>query len=331
MGSNPNVIYSVLLGALAACGILAILAYFLSRPTEADQMALRLNRYAGGASDVSVSSDEARPSPGFRELIDRFTTSLNPVLDRTSHSGQLADDLAKADLRIKSSEWTLGVFGAGLLLGLLLSIRFTNPIWLIPAIFGIYFAAGFFLRFRQRRRLRAFNRQLGDTILLLSNALKAGYSFAQALATVSKSSRPPIGDEFARATREIQLGISMDEALTHMIERNQSEDFDLLITAVQIQRVVGGNLAEILDTIAFTIRERVRITGEIRTLTAQARFSGYIIVLLPIGLAAFLYFVQPSYFDPMFKETVGKIMMAVGATSMLIGIVIIQKMVQIEI
>ena len=99
--------------------------------------------------------------------------------------------------------------------------------------------------------------------MLLSNALKAGHSFAQALASVAKNANPPISEEFSRATREIALGINVDEALNHMVVRNKSEDFDLMVTAVQIQRVVGGNLAEILDTIAFTIRERVRIQGEI--------------------------------------------------------------------
>ena len=113
------------------------------------------------------------------------------------------------------------------------------------------------------------------------------------MATVAKNASPPISEEFGRATREIALGIPVDDALQHMVQRNKSEDFDLMVTAVQIQRVVGGNLAEILDTIAYTIRERVRIHGEIRTITAQARMSGMIITLLPVGLALFLFFVEP--------------------------------------
>ena len=110
---------------------------------------------------------------------------------------------------------------------------------------------------------------------------------------MSRNASPPISEEFGRATREIALGISVDDALNHMVQRNKSEDFDLLVTAVQIQRVVGGNLAEILDTIAYTIRERVRIQGEIRTLTAQARISGIIITLLPFGLAGVLELISP--------------------------------------
>src|SRR5205807_9061812 len=168
------------------------------------------------------------------------------------------------------------------------------------------------LRVLQARRLRAFDKQLGDTIILISNAWKAGYSFAQAIATVGKTAPPPIADEFNRATREMALGINVDDALNHMVKRNTSEDFDLMVTAVQIHRVVGGNLAEILDTIAHTIRERVRIKGEIRTLTAQARASGWIITILPIALAGLLTVIPPDYFKPMVPETLGIIMLSIG-------------------
>jgi tight adherence protein B len=148
---------------------------------------------------------------------------------------------------------------------------------------------------------------------------------------VAKNASPPISEEFGRATREIALGIPVDDALQHMVQRNKSEDFDLMVTAVQIQRVVGGNLAEILDTIAYTIRERVRIHGEIRTITAQARMSGTIITLLPVGLSLFLFFVEPSYFAPMVKETLGWVMLALGSLSILVGMAIIQKIVRIQV
>jgi tight adherence protein B len=148
---------------------------------------------------------------------------------------------------------------------------------------------------------------------------------------VAKNATPPISEEFARATREIALGISVDDAMNHMVERNNSEDFDLMVTAVQIQRVVGGNLAEILDTIAFTIRERVRIQGEIRTLTAQARASGIIITLLPVFLAIFLSLIEPSYFGPMLSETAGHVLLLIAGISISIGTAIIQKIVKIEV
>ena len=323
---------ALVVATLSACAVLALFAFFMSGSTQVDEMARRLSRY-GGVGGTAAIDAEAHSGGSFslREVMDRVTGSLNPVLARSSHSGKLAEDLQKADLRIKSSEWVLAVLGIGCAVGLLLTLRFGSIVFLAVGLAAVYFLSGFYLRFRQKRRTRAFNNQLGDTIMLLSNALKAGYSFSQALSTVSKSAGPPMGIEFSRATREIALGIPVDDALNHMVERNQSEDFDLLVTAVQIQRVVGGNLAEILDTIAHTIRERVRIQGEIRTLTAQARFSGWIITLLPVGLAGILTLISPDYFRPMLVQTGGKIMLAVGGVSMAIGVAIIQKIVKIEV
>ena len=321
---------SLVSAALCASSVLAFLAFFLNRGNaQAEAMARRLNQYGGAA--VAAAPQRERTGNALRDMLDVVTSAINPLLTRSSHSGKLADDLQKADLKLKSSEWILAVLGIGLLTGVLVAIRYGNPVLFLPCPVLVWFLSGFFLKFRQKRRTRAFNNQLGDTITLLSNALKAGHSFAQALSSVSKNAQPPIADEFARATREIALGISVDDALTHMVERNKSEDFDLLVTAVQIQRVVGGNLAEILDTIAFTIRERVRIQGEIRTLTAQARASGLIITCLPIFLAVFLSFVEPSYFSPMFSDMLGRIMLGVGLLSIGIGAGIIQKIVKIEV
>jgi tight adherence protein B len=250
---------------------------------------------------------------------------------RSARTGRLTEDLARADLKLKSSEWVLGIAGAGVLIGLLATLRFGTPIAFLPCPVAVWFISGFVLRFLQARRKKAFDKQLGDTIILLSNALKAGYSFAQAVSTVSKSANPPIADEFSRATREMALGISVDDALNHMVKRNVSEDFDLIVTAVQIHRVVGGNLAEILDTIAHTIRERVRIKGEISSLTAQARASGWIITVLPIALAAMLCVISPDYFTPMFHQTMGIVMLAIGGFSMAVGFALIQKIVKIEV
>jgi len=187
------------------------------------------------------------------------------------------------------------------------------------------------VKYRIGQRLKAFNNQLGDTLTLLSNAIKAGYSFAQAIDTVAKNAVPPIGDEFGRAVREMNLGGSPDEALMNITKRVISPDFDLVATAYSIHRTVGGNLAEILDNIAYTIRERVRIKGEIATLTAQARASGTLITALPIVLAAFMYFVTPTYFRPMFGSIIGWILLAIGGFMIFVGNLIIRRVVAIEV
>ena len=328
IGSFP--LAGLVLGIVAACAVMLVVFGLLGERTEADEVSRRLERYAEFGHESGEAGVKSK-NPNPREVFDNLTDALNQVMSRSSRTGKLAESLARADLRIKSSEWALGVAGAGIVLGLLLWLRFENVLFLLVGPPAMWLLSGVVLRMLQARRARAFDKQLSDTIVLLSNALKAGYSFAQAINTVAKSASPPIADEFARATREMALGISVDDALNHMVKRNQSEDFDLMVTAVQIHRVVGGNLAEILDTIAFTIRERVRIKGEIRTLTAQARASGWIITLLPIGLAAVLTVISPDYFTPMFHETLGIVMLAMGGFSMLIGFALIQKIVKIEV
>lgn len=322
-------VVTLALGLLVAASVMLVVFGLTAQPSAADEVARRLERYAE-LGDTTVAARQRRALTP-RELFDQLTDFLNQVLARSTRTGGLADDLARADLKIKPSEWVLAVAGAGVFLGLLMVLRFGTLVVFLPCPVLVWIASGVVLRILQGRRLRAFDRQLGDTIVLLSNALKAGYSFAQAIATVGKTASPPIADEFSRATREMALGISVDDALNHMVRRNRSEDFDLMVTAVQIHRVVGGNLAEILDTIAHTIRERVRIKGEIRTLTAQARFSGWIITLLPFGLAAILTIISPDYFTPMFHETLGIVMLVMGAISMAIGIAMIQKIVKIEV
>ena len=326
-------IFTLLTAAVAVCAFGAILSIALvlgSRGNAGiDDVSMRLNRYGGEEEPVL----KERPKTGnpFRDLFVSVSDSVDPVLAGLSYSGKLADELQKADLKLKSAEWVTGILGIGTLVGALAAVRFGNPFWVLAGWAVVWILSGFYLSYRKTRRRRAFDNQLGETITLLSNALKAGYSFAQAMSTVSRSAGPPIGDEFARATREIALGVGVDEALNNMVARNVSEDFDFLVTAVQIQRVVGGNLAEILDTIAYTIRERVRIQGEIRTLTAQARMSGNIIFILPIALAAVLYFISPDYFQPMFHRVGGWIMMGVGFFFMCVGYGLIRKIVQIEV
>src|SRR5438445_272454 len=215
----------------------------------------------------------------------------------------------------------------------------------IPVVFGLIAFGGVFLFFlgisQMRRaaggaedlqaRLAAYGVTTAGALTLLSNALKAGYSFALAIDTVAKNAVAPIGDEFGRAVREMNLGGSPDEALSNITRRIASADFDLVATAYSIHRTVGGNLAEILDNIAYTIRERVRIKGEIQTLTAQARASGTIITALPILLATFMFFVTPTYFRPMFENFIGWILLAIGAFMIFVGNLIIRRVVAIEV
>jgi tight adherence protein B len=191
---------------------------------------------------------------------------------------------------------------------------------------------------RRAGRLNAFNKQLPDTITLIANALRAGSSFLQAIEMVVREAQPPVTVEFGRVVREVNLGLAFDVALDNMVRRVRSDDLELMATAITIQHQVGGNLAEILDSIAFTIRERVRIKGEIRTLTAQQRLSGYVVAGMPIGLMALLFVLAPSFVKPLFDNPpgimglpAGVIVLAIGGFFMFIGFMAIRRIVAIEV
>ena len=302
----------------------------------------QMRRSAGGAEDfqarlaaygVTTAGAQALPqSSGMRDTLNRL---FQPAADRMGRGDakkgkpSVAEQLQRADLKLRPSEYFMIQLGSGVVVGLIAYWRWGLVFALL--FFVGYLAPGFYVKYRISQRLKKFNGQLGDTLTLLSNALKAGYSFAQAIDTVAKNAVAPIGDEFARAVREMNLGGSPDEALSNITRRIASADFDLVATAYSIHRTVGGNLAEILDNIAYTIRERVRIKGEIQTLTAQARASGTIITALPILLATFMFFVTPTYFQPMFGSIIGWILLAIGGFMIFIGNLIIRRIVAIEV
>jgi len=309
---------------------------------------VQMRRSAGGAEDfqarlasygvTTAGAQTLPPASGLRDTLNRI---LQPAADRVGRGNvkkgkpSVAEQLQRADLKLRTSEFFMIQLGSTALFIIISILRFGPPLgglvqMVVLGIIG-YLLPGLYVKYRIGRRLRAFNAQLGDTLTLLSNALKAGYSFAQAIDTVAKNAVPPISDEFGRAVREMNLGGSPDEALSNITKRIASVDFDLVATAYSIHRTVGGNLAEILDNIAYTIRERVRIKGEIATLTAQARASGTLITFLPIVLAAFMYFVTPTYFRPMLENFVGWALIAIGLFMIFVGNLIIRRIVAIEV
>ena len=308
----------------------------------------QMRRSAGGSEDfaarlaaygvTTAGATTLPPATGFRDSLNRL---FQPAADRVgrgdSKKGKpsVAEQLQRADLRLRTSEFLMIQLGSTVLFVLIAIVRFGLPLGgliqtIVAGVIG-YLLPSFYVKYRINKRLKAFNNQLGDTLTLLSNAIKAGYSFAQAIDTVAKNAVAPIADEFGRAVREMNLGGSPDEALQNITKRISSADFDLVATAYSIHRTVGGNLAEILDNIAYTIRERVRIKGEIATLTAQARASGTLITFLPIVLAAFMYFVTPTYFRPMFESIVGWILLVIGGFMIFVGNLIIRRVVAIEV
>src|SRR4051794_21822777 len=332
--------------AIAGIAALAILliAVGVAMSGSGSGINARLERYASAKPETPVASTSG--DGGFAAALQssQAMAQLNKVVEQRDFGANLARELARADLRLKPSEylaiWAAVTVGVPVVM-LILSIVFPtlgNPIVLVVGLLVGFMLPRFWLGRRKSGRLNAFNKQLPDTITLIANALRAGSSFLQAIELVVRESRPPISTEFGRVIREVNLGLSFDVALENMVRRVRSDDLELMATAIAIQHTVGGNLAEILDSIAFTIRERVRIQGEIQTLTAQQRLSGYVVGFLPIALAGFLFVAAPGFMAPMFDDRAsllglpaGVIILFVGGFAMFLGFMFIRRIVAIEV
>lgn len=266
------------------------------------------------------------------------TEWMNRRLASSSRGDQVARELARADLKFKVAEYYALVFISTIVLGFAAWLIQGHPVSIVIGAIAGFFAPRFYVKRQQGVRLQKFNDQLGDMLNLMVNGLRAGYSTMQALEAVSRELPVPISDEFHRVVQEMQIGISMEKAMDNLFRRIPSDDLDFVITAINVQREVGGNLSEILDNISFTIRERVRIKGEIRIMTANARTSGAVLSLIPLGLGLALWFISPEYigafFDPnpiMSQPLCGIVAMAIIVGMILAGYFAMMKIADIEV
>jgi tight adherence protein B len=250
----------------------------------------------------------------------------------TGTAPDLATELARADLRLTPTEYVLVNFGT-MLIGFVLGFILFHQYLVLSIVGGFVgmMAPRFYLRYLQRKRVSAFEKQLGDTLTLLGNSMRTGYGLLQSIETVSRELAAPVSTEFARVVREVGLGLTLPEALENLLRRVPSDDLDFVITAINIQYEVGGNLAQVLDSISHTIRERVRIIGEIRVLTAQQRLSALILTILPIISGLLIFMVNPSYMSELWKSTCGLAVMVAGAILMVIGYFVVQRIANIPV
>lgn len=338
----------LVIGGLSAVGLLVY--GFISSRNQSSVVQERLGRYADAVQVAPAATPAGSAKPKASPLGERF----NELLRGRSFFGSLQTKLNSADIKINVGEFfALSIIASvgGILLGVLAAVLpdcmgsgplaclagLSNTGTLIVGIVGGIVGAiapNFWVGMKRSGRLQLFDNQLGDTLNLLVNALRSGYSVLQAMEAVSKELPPPISVEFRRVVQEIQLGLPMETALTHLLERIPSEDLDLVITAMNIQREVGGNLAEILDVMAHTIRERVRIKGEIATLTSQGMATGYAITGMPFALVGLLAIVNRPYIAEFFKpsnQPCGWAMLTVALIMISIGGFVIKKIVDIEV
>lgn len=194
-----------------------------------------------------------------------------------------------------------------------------------------YFIPKLILNKKKQERMKKFNDGLPEMISTIVGALRAGFSFPQALKTVMDESSSPMKDEIGLVIREMQYGASIEESLNNLKERMPSEDLDIMVQAILIQRQVGGNLATVLETIVKTIRERIKLQGQIRTLTAQGRMSGAVVGFLPVALGLIFYIMDPSYMGVLFTHPVGIVLLVIAIISSILGFFFIQKVTSIEV
>ncbi|MBF0499524.1 MAG: type II secretion system F family protein [Candidatus Riflebacteria bacterium] len=298
-------------------------------PPEEEETARADEQNAEAGEDDWVR--EARGQGGAKKILSNMGAILTP----RGMALRIAENLAKADIPLKANEFVAIQFLATivpLILGLFILKSF--PLGIVCAVTG-YVAPHIWLSMAKSKRIAAFNSQILDTLVTLANGLKAGYSLLQAMEMVARESPAPMGSELKRVIKENSLGMNLEDALRALNMRVESEDWDLVTTVVLIQRQVGGNLSEILEKIGYTIRQRMKIKGDIQTKTAQAKVSGGLVGMLPLGIGFMIYLINPEFIMKLFTFKAGFFrgwfVVVFGVIWECIGMFIIMKIVDIEV
>lgn len=328
---NPAVI---VIGIAIVVAIGVIIWGIVSVRTEKDIIEERLARIENANASFLPLDDLPETEESTEKKASALQERLDSMVSERQFGKKWRQQLSRADLKLTVSEYAalhvvsmFGFFALGYF------VLFGQQIVMaIVSGFVGFFAPRIYVSRITSSRLNRFEQQLPDTLSLWVNALRSGYSVLQSMEAISRDAPEPTATEFKRLVQEVQLGIDMEDAFEHLLNRVESEDLDLVITAVNIQREVGGNLAEILDVISYTIRERIKLKGEISVLTAQGRITGYLISGLPIILALFLYTINPGYMGNLFENRVcGWPLLGIGLALIGIGFAIVQKIVDIDI
>lgn len=312
--------------AVFCFSLLLMLLSLRSRSREDKTLTARMNYFAGVSPEQTQQARGASP----KEMLVHLVESISTGLGRLQKGQRIELLMQQADWPLHGTEFEAILLLWGLLVGFVtFLVTLKGVMFFVGAIVAILL--GFLLlALRIRRRRKKFTNQLGDMLTMVANALRAGFSFMQAFELISREMDAPMGKEVKLVVNEVNLGNTIESALNNMQQRVASPDFELVVTAVLIQRQVGGDLAQILDTISDTIAERVRMRRETQTLTAQGRLSGWVLVLIPFALGGFLSVVNPGYLRPLFDTELGRMCMIGAIVSELIGILVIRRIVDIK-
>jgi tight adherence protein B len=290
-----------------------------------NRFAKRLEAY--GRKGPSV---EKRPFLERIPLLNKFSQAAEEEVRKRGLLSGLNSSLEQANIPMSSGEAILALIGAAAVGGIILAI-FNGAIFGAVAFVGLLVLLAGLINWTGNREKRRFEKQLPDTLTLMATSLRAGYSLLQAVEAVASEAQDPTAREFGRALVEARLGRSVSEALSGIAERTQSEDFSWAVMAIEIQREVGGNLAEVLSTVANTMLQRNRLRGEIKALTAEGRISGIVLGILPFAMFGFLYTSNRAYLQPLLERSIGQIALGVGVLLIAAGIYWLKKIVDINV
>ncbi len=296
-----------------------------------DDFMSRLSRY----TNVEEMRDEKKRGKkrGGTNFRGAFFKEVGKIRFLEGYKKKVQLNLIKAHLLLKAEEFiTLNIVLFFVFSVLILMIQGIEkwPLGILAGIVG-WVLPSIIVKSKIKKRGKHLNEQLADAISMMSNSLKSGYSFFQAIDMVAEEMTGPIAEEFSVFKKEVSLGQNTEKAFENMVARVSSEDLELVVIAVLIQRQVGGNLSEVLDNITETIRDRVRIKGELKTITAQGKISGLVISLLPVILCLLIYLINPAQMSILFIRPLGQVMIGIAAVMELTGIFLIRKVVKIEI
>ncbi len=325
--SAPLAVWYVVIAAVVFLGLLTLglvvfaplIDYARHRRRVAQVEQFRLRATAPSAADVD------------RSLAEAALTVSAKVVRAGGMDGRIALRLDRAGMRLRPHEWLLvqvsACVGAAVLLSLVVDV-------LLGVVLGVllgWVATTLYLRNKADRRVQAFARQLPDALQLIIGSLRSGFSLSQAVDAMTRESPEPIASEFARALAETRLGVELEDALTRLAERVHSKDLAWAVVAIRVQREVGGNLAEVLSTTVGTMRERESLRRHVRALSAEGRLSAWILIGLPVGMAAYMLIVRPSYMRPLYTQPVGIVMLVAGVLLVLVGGFWMSRIVKVEV
>ncbi len=332
LASSTAAVSGVLLIALPLLGSI-LLAYGVYNVVfdlrKSDRQRVRERLRGGGPRRAAAS--ETLSLEDFRKQTRAATGLLARWLTRFSFTSHFQRTLEQANLAWSAPQTLVNLTAiAAVLLAVLLLLGF-GPIAAVGAALATFVGPILYFYRRRKKRLNRLVAQLPDVFELLSQALRAGHSLASAMQLIAREVPDPAGTEFARVFHEQNLGLKIDEALRNLAERVDLLDVRLFVTAVLIQRQVGGDLAEVLDKIGALIRERIELHGMVQVLTAEGRLSGYVLLALPLVCLLAMQGLNPDYGRTLFTDPMGKTLLTVAGVMQLMGWAMIKKIVNIKV